>query len=299
MKKNTLFIIFFITSLTQLTAQSFNQEIKQEGKSSPHLLGKINKQALSSEPYNQWFLTNQTEYTPKKSTVDSIQNQLSQYTVTIFMGTWCGDSKREVPRFYKILEEADFSLNRITTIAVNNQRTQYKQSPGGEHEGLNIHRVPTFIFYKDGKEVNRIVESPKKTLEEDILDIISGNYSPKYQSVVLIDELLKEKGIDYIYKKNKKIISQLKNKTKSLYELNTYANVLFFSDKKEEALAVLKLNTELFSNEPNTFISLANKHLQMNNIKEAIESYERSLKISKNEEIEIKIQELNNSLNIE
>ena len=42
-------------------------------------------------------------------------------------------------------------------------------------KGLNITNVPTFIFYKNGKEVNRIVESPRVSLEQDMIDIINGN----------------------------------------------------------------------------------------------------------------------------
>ena len=39
-------------------------------------------------------------------------------------------------------------------------------------EDLKIERVPTFIFYRDGKEIGRIVENPSNSLVEDFLDII-------------------------------------------------------------------------------------------------------------------------------
>lgn len=284
-------------SIMTLSAQSFNYEIKVEG-SSPMLLGKINNQGLTQDPYNEWFSKNHKEYTPKQSSIDSLKTQLHSYTITLFMGTWCGDSKREVPHVYKILEESNFPLDRLTTVGVNRSREAYKQSPGGEHEGLNIHRVPTLIFYKDGKEVNRIVESPKNTLEDDMLAILSKNYTPKYSSVLLIDDILTKKGASYITKNTKKLVKQFKDETQNLYELNTYASVLFYADKKEEAIAVLDLNTALFPKEANTYVSLANKYLYLDDTTNAIRYYKKSLEFEENKEIQNKIKELNATLNV-
>ena len=49
-----------------------------------------------------------------------------------------------------------------------------KTTPGAFEEGLNITNVPTFIFYNNKKEINRIVESPVENLEQDFLSIVSG-----------------------------------------------------------------------------------------------------------------------------
>jgi thiol-disulfide isomerase/thioredoxin len=85
------------------------------------------------------------------------------------MGTCCGDSKREVPRFIKILKPVDFPMENLKIVALDKRKEKYKKSPQGEEWGLNIRRVPTFIFYKNGREINRIIETPVTTLEEDIL----------------------------------------------------------------------------------------------------------------------------------
>ena len=100
------------------------------------------------------------------------------------MGTWCGDSKQEVPRFYKVLEACEFPEDQLTVIALSSKPYMYKKSPNHEEAGLNIHRVPTFIFYKDRKEVNRIVEHPIETFEKDMLNIVTKNdYKSNYQIV--------------------------------------------------------------------------------------------------------------------
>ena len=93
------------------------------------------------------------------------------------MGTWCRDSKREVPRIYRILDAVSFDKSRLTLI--NLDRT--KSSPKGKEESLNIHHVPTLILYRSGIEIGRIIESPIKSLEKDIAAILTDeSYTPNY-----------------------------------------------------------------------------------------------------------------------
>ncbi|MEJ2614863.1 MAG: hypothetical protein P8Z35_07895 [Ignavibacteriaceae bacterium] len=40
---------------------------------------------------------------------------------------------------------------------------------------MKIELVPTIIFYKDEKELGRIVETPNDSLEKDILKILTGD----------------------------------------------------------------------------------------------------------------------------
>jgi len=67
---------------------------------------------------------------------------------------------------------------------LDRRKGKVKNSPTGEERGLNIIRVPTMLFYKNGKEVNRIVESPIESLEEDMAQILSGQpYTPNYATL--------------------------------------------------------------------------------------------------------------------
>jgi thiol-disulfide isomerase/thioredoxin len=175
------------------------------------------------------------------------------------MGTWCGDSKKEVPRLYKVLEASNFPMEQLSVIAVSGEASLYKQSPQHEEKGLNIHRVPTVIFYKNGKEVNRIVEHPISSFEKDIFNIITKNdYKSNYQIVTTIHRILKTKGVQGLKNKEKMILNAFNGKVSSMYELNTYGRVLFSSNQKEQAIAVFELNTKLFSDQPRTYMSLAN-----------------------------------------
>lgn len=128
-------------------------------------------------PFNEWFVSGYNEYQIPEEIEEKIEKKLKEYTITIFMGTWCEDSQNQVPKFYKILEEVDFPLRKVTLITMKRDKT----TPENYEDGLNITNVPTFIFYKDGKEVNRIVESPKVSLEQDMISILyENNYKHIY-----------------------------------------------------------------------------------------------------------------------
>lgn len=86
------------------------------------------------------------------------------------MGTWCGDSKRETPMFYKLLDEVGFKEKNLTLITVDRS----KSKPEELVSGFNVVRVPTFIFYRGGQEIGRYVERPRESLEKDILKIVTG-----------------------------------------------------------------------------------------------------------------------------
>jgi len=169
---------------TMLSAQTMNQEIKIENKT-PFLVGSINLEGLNSNHYKDWFRKNHDTYIVDRKTIDSFKESLSKYHILVFLGTWCGDSKRETPRFIKILETADFSFENLKIVALDGRKEHYKKSPTGEEWGLQIKKVPTFIFLKDGKEMGRIVESPIESIEKDIRAIVEQkSYVPNYADLM-------------------------------------------------------------------------------------------------------------------
>lgn len=150
--------------------QKIAREITAKKDKNGYLIGIANKESFQDASFKEWFNSRFFEYTPDEKTINELTNALKGYTIIGFMGTWCGDSKRETPRFYKILEQTDFDENNFELITVNRS----KKTPNNLQEGFNIIRVPTFIFYKEGKEVGRYVEYPRETIEKDILKIVSG-----------------------------------------------------------------------------------------------------------------------------
>ena len=163
-----------------VSAQEFNKEIIIEN-GRQLLVGQINLEGLQTPPNNHWFQQGFDSYQVDETLTTVLKEKLNEYHIKLFLGTWCGDSKRETPRFIKILKAIDFPMDQLEIIALDYRKGHYKTSPTGEEKGLNIIKVPTIIFYKDGKEVNRIVESPLESLEEDIAQIIfQKGYTPNY-----------------------------------------------------------------------------------------------------------------------
>jgi thiol-disulfide isomerase/thioredoxin len=86
------------------------------------------------------------------------------------MGTWCPDSRREVPRFMRVLTVIGFPADKAELIGVDNS----KIAPVENYASLDIKRVPTFIVYKNNIEVGRIIENPATSLEQDMVNILTG-----------------------------------------------------------------------------------------------------------------------------
>jgi thiol-disulfide isomerase/thioredoxin len=162
--------IFLFLCVIALTSCNSQKEITAAKNKSGDLIGFANKDSFTQAPYNSWFVKNFDNYTPNEAVISALSKTLKGVTIKGFMGTWCGDSKRETPHFYKILELAGFNLKKIDLITVNRS----KKTPDNLQEGLNIKRVPTFIFYKKGIEIGRYVEYARESLEKDILKIVSG-----------------------------------------------------------------------------------------------------------------------------
>jgi thiol-disulfide isomerase/thioredoxin len=151
---------------------------------STFLLGEITVSNLEDGPYQDWYSTNFENYVVDESLVKLFKKKLKRHEILLFLGTWCGDSKREVPRLLKILEAANFPKEQLRIIAVDRRKENYKKGLNGEEKGWDIKRVPTLIVLEDGKEVNRIVERPIDSLEEDLLAILTkSSYVPNYANL--------------------------------------------------------------------------------------------------------------------
>jgi hypothetical protein len=145
------------------------------------LLGVCTREALLEAPYSAWFQSAYQQYVVDTATCVFVSPLLRNRKITIFMGTWCGDSRREVPRLLKILDCCGFPPEQLTLVMVSNQPEMYKQSPGHEEAGRSILRVPTLIIEGEANELGRIIELPVASLEKDMLRILrKDGYVPNY-----------------------------------------------------------------------------------------------------------------------
>jgi len=112
---------------------------------------------------------------PDTESVTSIKRDAKGLSVLLVMGTWCPDSKREMPRYFATMDAAGIDDSKLTMIGVD----ATKKDTEGLTEKFNITRVPTFIFMRDGKEVARFVERTPvgTTFEKELARILRGGSS--------------------------------------------------------------------------------------------------------------------------
>lgn len=173
MRKQLLFIFLCFSFFTCEAQQKITATKNKQG----HLVGIANRASFDDPSFKTWFTQEYNYYKTDSIVIDKIKKKIKKFKIKGYMGTWCKDSRREVPRFYKILEQTGFDESDFELITVNRS----KKTPDSLEAGFNIIRVPTFIFYRRGKEVGRFVEYPRESIEKDILKIISGeSYKHSY-----------------------------------------------------------------------------------------------------------------------
>ncbi len=167
----TILSIFIVLMLFQSCSITKNKMITDKRTERKELVGKVTREGFKKEEFKTWFDKGYKEYQPKEEIVNKLK-AVSLYkavTIKIIFGTWCGDSRREIPRFFKIVDVANIPENIIGLTAVDTK----KSSQDKNLEGIKFTRIPTFIFYRNGSEIGRIVESTEKSLEEDLLKILT------------------------------------------------------------------------------------------------------------------------------
>ncbi len=188
----TYFIIIIISVITisscSVSRKSSSPVLLNQTSKDSHgnemLLGKCTRAALLQSPFADWFKPNYDSYVVDSFTCNFIRPLLASKSITVFMGTWCGDSRREVPRVLKMLDCCGFPINDLALVMVGNSDSLYKKSPQHEEAGKNIVRVPTIIVEQKNAEIGRIIESPITSLEKDLLAILrKEKYQPNYHQL--------------------------------------------------------------------------------------------------------------------
>jgi thiol-disulfide isomerase/thioredoxin len=249
------------------------------------LLGVCSNSALLQKPYSDWYKANHSNYTVDAATASMLKDKLKDKTFTIFMGTWCGDSKREVPRIYRLLQYCGVKEKQVKLVMVNNSDSAYKQSPTHEERGLTIHHVPTLIVYSNGTEKGRIIESPVVSWEKDLLAVCNGEkYVPHYAGVEYLIQRFAALGADGVESDSMAITAQLRQLLKSEYEISAYAKMLRTTNEIKKALVTAKLNTMVFAASADAWYMLGYNWQAMGNNASAKENYSKALALKPDHE---------------
>lgn len=160
--------LFYLSS----NAQEINKKLEDQLKHKQIMLNECSREGLVEFPeFKASYDANYESYKVDSAAALQLSRLMKDKKIKVVLGTWCGDSKFQVPNFLKIADAIKVDEKNVAFIAVDGA----KKAENGLLDGLNIERVPTFIITDNkGKEIGRIVESPKKSLELDLIDILSA-----------------------------------------------------------------------------------------------------------------------------
>ncbi|HMG68432.1 MAG TPA: thioredoxin family protein [Chitinophagaceae bacterium] len=169
LKKILILIITAFLTGGAIFAQS-QAEISRDNEGNKILKGIISRKELENDTSFTWWAENLKGFTPQSQAVAELKkNQNIQFIA--FMGTWCGDSKFIIPKFYSLLDVAGFSQDKVTLIGVDRN----KKTLSHLAEALNIENVPTIIVMNNGKEIGRVVEYGKYgSFDKELGEIIAS-----------------------------------------------------------------------------------------------------------------------------
>ena len=170
---NKVVFTFFLTFCTIFLQAQNNYEISLDTNHTNARVykGLISKNLLKTDTGFKWYQTNYDAYTPDSSVVNIFKKSSARFVV--FGGTWCDDTQFILPRFFKILEQASITDERITFFGVNRN----KESLANISAIFSVTNVPTIIVMKDGKEAGRLVEYGKTgNWDKELAEIINQIY---------------------------------------------------------------------------------------------------------------------------
>jgi cyclophilin family peptidyl-prolyl cis-trans isomerase/HEAT repeat protein len=111
-------------------------------------------------------------YVPKEKWLALLRTAKVRYALTVAMGTWCSDSREQIPRLQAVLQalgpHSPFDPPRLVGLD-RSKSVDAKLFPYGP-----VELVPTIVVTAGGSEVGRIVETPKSgSIEEDLVRILA------------------------------------------------------------------------------------------------------------------------------
>ena len=76
------------------------------------LLGYFNPDRLKQMPYSAWFIKGYDDYSINSGALNKLlEIRSDNLKIKVVMGTWCPDSRREVPGFMRILDIWKFPVS--------------------------------------------------------------------------------------------------------------------------------------------------------------------------------------------
>ena len=157
-----LIVVFLLLSVVAvITAQPVAID---SVKNKRILLGKVTQANIAD---SIWYRKNYGLEMVSAEELNTISKFSNEVTIEVYFGTWCDDSRYWVPAFIGLIDKTELA-DQVSLMAVPRSK---KTSETVKLKEI-IERVPTFIFWREGQEIGRIVETPEVSLAEDMIRII-------------------------------------------------------------------------------------------------------------------------------
>ncbi len=168
--KRILFLCVLILS-NFITNAQYSFDMSRDNESGQMLyVGQCTFDDIEEESSFDWFKNGSNAYQPDPETIAALKKELTSCQLIIFMGTWCEDTHLLLPKLYKTM---------LLTHCFTNYKMygvdREKKSKNNEEQNYNVQNVPTIIVLKNGKELGRIVEHCKSSIEGDLFRIVNSN----------------------------------------------------------------------------------------------------------------------------
>src|SRR5688572_5619963 len=97
-------IAFAALALFAGSAVFAQTEITVEAGGTKIIKGFMNRQELASDTSFKWYAENQKGYTPDQNALNVLKANRDSVNFVVFGGTWCGDSKYILPKFFSLTD---------------------------------------------------------------------------------------------------------------------------------------------------------------------------------------------------
>lgn len=143
-----------------------------QGKEAPVLLGDVTREAVES--FAADWIEAEVSAQPDLEAAKVLATVEPGAEVEVLFGSWCSDSRREIPRLWKALDlmsdQGGPPPFKLRYVAVDREKKQ----PETELSACGVRYLPTLIVRRNGREVGRIVETSPNGVEKDLGALLTG-----------------------------------------------------------------------------------------------------------------------------
>jgi hypothetical protein len=111
-----------------------------------------------------WFSKSYESYSPDLAEVEKLKQE-ANIKILVFGGEWCPDTRNLLPKFYKTTDLAGINRDSISLYFLNHKL----KAKGSPTQKYHISSVPTFIVFRNDKEIGRFSDKSDGRVEENLV----------------------------------------------------------------------------------------------------------------------------------